>query len=143
MDILASMKCISVSRLLGFTLISLPRKFIICLSVPDSSMVAFKGINYDFQVLSSVSQRSNFCYFGHALLVDQQGPCTSQTTACNSDHSFKASTYIQKADTQPYSCCFQCEISCKSLHKKLENHVGTIKKQFFSPPRYSKYFFCF
>lgn len=54
MDILASTKCISVSRLLGFALISLPRKFIICLSVPDSCTAVFKGINYDF--LSSGSQ---------------------------------------------------------------------------------------
>ena len=57
MDILASMKCISVSRLLGFALISLPRKFIIRSSAPDGCTVVFKGINYDF--LSSVSQGWN------------------------------------------------------------------------------------
>lgn len=46
-------QCLQTS---GFALISLPRKFIICSSVPDSCTVAFKGKDYDFLFLSSVWQ---------------------------------------------------------------------------------------
>lgn len=83
MDILARLKCISVSRLLGFALISLPRKFIICLSVPDSCTVVFKGINDDSLFLSSPHQ----CWTPLPCSAKEAAPMHLSASACSLDYS--------------------------------------------------------
>lgn len=120
MDILASMKCISVSRLLGFALISLPRKFIICLSVPDSCTVVFKGINYDFLFLSSLIQSRTPANLGRALLIDRQAPYTSQTMP---PKLFFLIFEAYKIHTHTMFLCFQYEINCIKSLKSTWGHL--------------------
>lgn len=69
--------------------------------------------------------------FGFSLLMDRQGPCTSETTLYTLDDFFTFDAY--KTHTPEHSYRFRYEINCQSLHKKFKNHVGTFLNPFFSP----------
>lgn len=121
MDILASMKCISVSRLLGFALISLPRKFIICLSVPDSCTVFFKGINYD-----SLLVKAGLFANRPARTVHIWNHCTHLRLFCLTFWSRKHTHHSILAISSMRETLNRCI-------KTLETLMGTFQNQFFSP----------
>lgn len=97
----------------GFALISLPRKFIICLSVPNTRTGFFKRINYDFFFCQS-HLCLNFCNLCLAFLIDRQGLQTSQTITCALEYSFSILRF---------------EKNHILLHIQFENHTGTFEDQ--------------
>lgn len=125
MDILANLKRISVSRLLGFTLISLLRKFIIHLSVPDTCTVVSKGINYDSLLLSSIIQSWTGVVRASPGFVSRRGRAPLEPRHAKPP----------KHTQQQHSHCFQYEINCHPLHKKFKKQCGDISKPAFPAVR--------